>query len=175
MHPQYSTLLSIAFGSRRCGTLNQRAARCTPSAGSAWRRETFQLGQPRQRMIATCAAHLHLRLQAAAKGWPFRLAEERTAQIGQELNTGHPCRLALWHAGDRARDRRRRAAGTAARAAGDHSHPRAQYSPMAAYSLMIERLASSARSLGHQGESEPSGGSTICGDTAAAIASTPCL
>lgn len=67
----------------------------------------FQLREPRERFTAIRAAHLELRLQTRAACGPLRPAEDRTAQIVAELDAAHARRLAVRHARNRTRNRRR--------------------------------------------------------------------
>lgn len=67
----------------------------------------FKLGEPRERLAAARAAHLHLRLQTGTARRPLRLTEDRAAQIIAELHAAHARRFAIRHTRDRTRNRRR--------------------------------------------------------------------
>lgn len=82
----------------------------------------FQLGEPGERFIAARAAHVRLRLQTGTTRRPLRLTEDRAAQILAELYAAHTCRLAIRHARDWARNRRRDTARAAIGAASVTAH-----------------------------------------------------
>lgn len=86
---------------------------------SCWCRQPFQFAQPRNRMRTVSAAHFDRRLQPAAKRRSFRLAKNAAQVVVRQLHAAHTGRLAIWHARNRAGDRRRGAAGAAAATAGE--------------------------------------------------------
>lgn len=77
------------------------------------------MAEPAHGVDSVIAAHLLRGLQSAAEGRAFGPAEQAAAEILIELDAGHTRGLAVGHAGNRARDRWRDAAGAAARATGE--------------------------------------------------------
>ena len=76
-----------------------------------WCSQSFKFREPLDRKDTVIAAHIERRLQAGAAGRAFCLAEDRAAQIGSELYTGHTRGFALGHAGNGAGDGRCDATG----------------------------------------------------------------
>ena len=74
----------------------------------------LQQRQISQRLGRALPAHLRRRPQAAADRRPLTRPEKATAVLGSQLAAAHPGRLPLRHAGNRRRDRRGNAAGSAA-------------------------------------------------------------
>lgn len=68
-------------------------------------------------MIAIAAAHGGFRPQTTADCRTFRTTEQGAAVIAGQLDAGHAGRFATGHPGNRRGDRRRDAAGAAARSA----------------------------------------------------------
>jgi hypothetical protein len=78
---------------------------------------SFELRQPCERFDAVRPTHLGLRLQTRTARRPLRPAEDRAAQVVAELHAAHACRLAIRHARNGARNRRRDTARAAIGAA----------------------------------------------------------
>lgn len=77
----------------------------------------LQTRQPRQRMLARIAAHLHRRLQPATESRALGSAEHLATQRLIKLHTRHTGRLAMRHAGQGRGDGRGDTAGGAGGAA----------------------------------------------------------
>src|ERR1700687_1302030 len=103
-------LLLLRVGTRRGST----ASRLSDNAGP---RRRFELREPRERFGARRAAHLGLRLEARTARGPLGASEDRAAMAVVELHAAHARGLAVRHAWDRTRDRRRDAARAAIGAA----------------------------------------------------------
>ncbi len=91
-----------------------RSSGCTRRRGPGL---LFELREPRERFAARRAAHFQLRLQARTACGTLGRTEDCATQIVAELHAAHASGLAMRHAGNRARDRRRDAARAAIGAA----------------------------------------------------------
>lgn len=109
---QTASMLACSRAARRAGA-GLQATRLVAGAGGV-----FQDVQPQQSLLAPVAAHIVCRLQSGTEIRTFRQTEHLAAVIGIQIDTWHPRRLALRHAGQRAGDRWRNAAGATARPAG---------------------------------------------------------